>query len=334
MQAVPLKLEDLREFWSTTAQGCRNSQDVTTLLRAHPAMAERTRATPNTDRPESRTGLKGGGKRGRPDYRHTLVGKKFTVLTKNPDHRTAGATVRVGRILSVDIHQDYAFVVEFYGDENHYPKIDLRPPPWRREGHEQLEKRGHWKLEDDEKPAVSRDQPTSKVSTAQNSEASGSGDPTAADAPPAADPTPPTEQISLPSPASAVNLSASAANPTPMHSRREGNTQQSRDEQREREDICVRSGRSASRLNECVQTSSRPGEHEHRTRRRRRIGSVLHLRGQALQSAPPQDTPDGETGGTRGGVTRMGASPTGYGQHDGREQTGRSAMPARHSAVY
>ena len=53
----------------------------------------------------------------------------------------------------------------------------------RREGHEQLEKRGHWKLEDDEKPAVSRDQPTSKVSTAQNSEASGSGDPTAADAP-------------------------------------------------------------------------------------------------------------------------------------------------------
>ena len=47
MQAVPLKLEDLREFWSTTAQGCRNSQDVNTLLRAHPAMAERIRATPD-----------------------------------------------------------------------------------------------------------------------------------------------------------------------------------------------------------------------------------------------------------------------------------------------
>ena len=48
LQAVPLNLEDLREFWSTTAQGCRNSQDVTTLLHAHPAMAERIRATPDT----------------------------------------------------------------------------------------------------------------------------------------------------------------------------------------------------------------------------------------------------------------------------------------------
>jgi hypothetical protein len=48
--------------------------------------------------------------------------------------RVSGVMVRRGRILSVDTNQDYAFVVEFVGDEGHFPKIDLRPPPWRRKG--------------------------------------------------------------------------------------------------------------------------------------------------------------------------------------------------------
>ena len=104
-------------------------------------------------------------------------------MTTNPDHRTAGAVIRYGRILSVDVHQDHAFVVEFVGDEGRYPKIDLRPPPWRREEHEQLERRGHWKLEDDEKPVASRVRPSSKVDASRGSEASGSGYTTAVAAP-------------------------------------------------------------------------------------------------------------------------------------------------------
>ena len=47
MQAVPLNSADLMEFWNATAQGCRNSQDVETLLQAHPEMARRIRATPD-----------------------------------------------------------------------------------------------------------------------------------------------------------------------------------------------------------------------------------------------------------------------------------------------
>ena len=152
-------------------------------LHPKPQYAQRARDSPHVDPPESRTGLKGGGKRSRADYRHTLVGKKFVVLTTNPDHRTAGAVIRHGRILSVDVYQDHAFVVEFVGDEGHYPKIDLRPPPWRREELEQLERRGHWKLEDDKKPVASRVQPSSKVDASRDPEASGSGDATAVAAP-------------------------------------------------------------------------------------------------------------------------------------------------------
>ena len=35
------------EFWNATAQGCKNSQEVETMLRAHPEMALRMRATPD-----------------------------------------------------------------------------------------------------------------------------------------------------------------------------------------------------------------------------------------------------------------------------------------------
>jgi hypothetical protein len=45
LQAVPLNSENLMEFWNATAQGCQNSQDVEQLLRAHPEMAQRIRAT-------------------------------------------------------------------------------------------------------------------------------------------------------------------------------------------------------------------------------------------------------------------------------------------------
>ena len=45
MQAVPLNSEILMTFWNETAQGCQNSQDVDLLLRAHPEMARRIRAT-------------------------------------------------------------------------------------------------------------------------------------------------------------------------------------------------------------------------------------------------------------------------------------------------
>ena len=47
MQAVPLNSADLMEFWNATAQGCRNSQDVDTLLRTYPEMARCVRATPD-----------------------------------------------------------------------------------------------------------------------------------------------------------------------------------------------------------------------------------------------------------------------------------------------
>jgi hypothetical protein len=36
------------DFWNKTAQGCKSSQDVTALLQAHPDMAKRLRATPDT----------------------------------------------------------------------------------------------------------------------------------------------------------------------------------------------------------------------------------------------------------------------------------------------
>ena len=47
LQAVPLNSEDLMEFWNATARGCKNSQEVETMLRAHPEMALRMRATPD-----------------------------------------------------------------------------------------------------------------------------------------------------------------------------------------------------------------------------------------------------------------------------------------------
>ena len=107
--------------------------------------------------------------------------------------------------------------------------------------------------------------------------------------------------------------------------------QQSRDAQSEREDVCVRSMRRISRLDECIRTSSRAGEHEHSTRRRMHLESMLHNREQALQGTHPHRAPDGETRGAGVGVAHAGASPAGHGQHDsshgGRAESSQDSTP-------
>ena len=107
--------------------------------------------------------------------------------------------------------------------------------------------------------------------------------------------------------------------------------QQSRDAQSEREDVRVRSVRRFSGLDECVQTSSRAGEHEHRARRRMHLESMLHSRGQTLQGTHPRGAPDRETRGFSVGDAHACASPAGHGQHDssrgGRAESGQDSTP-------
>ena len=98
------------------------------------------------------------------------------------------------------------------------------------------------------------------------------------------------------------------------HGEREA--QQSGNAESEREDVCVRSMRRISRLDECIRTSSREGEHEHSTRRRMHLESMLHNREQALQGTHPHRAPDGETRRAGVGVAHAGASPAGHDQHD------------------
>ena len=68
----------------------------------------------------------------------------------------AGANERFGTILRPDVHQLNHFHVEFDDDESRVVKTELRPSLRHPSGYE-LAARGEWKLTDDSKLVIPRD---------------------------------------------------------------------------------------------------------------------------------------------------------------------------------